>query len=401
MGLNLPIDVKGHVKITDDLGETHLDKYNAVHPQNVARIISKALANESNYFVHRIAFGNGGTEVDAAFTVTYNNPNDGGSLDPRSWDSRLYNETYSEIIDEGNQLLNPDLGTDPGSADANSGSRPGGGASPGDDPVSQPHVSGPGVHSNELGLTSEVVVTAVLNENEPSGQLINDSQQPTDTESSFVFDEIGLYTFGAPAINSNGYQNVDVGNANSEDDTGLAAGTSYEFQISVDGSTTVTINFTTPAVGGSGGSGEILYGDLCEAINTGDTNWNSSWAGNNPLPGGATISITDNTTNFPTITGSQTFGFLRFTSSSVGSSSTVSVTAGSVNDMIAALNPPNGATILPAVSGEDAGVQNDPLNPQNERERLLSHIIFSPISKSASRQLTITYTLTVSVARST
>lgn len=399
MNLNLPINVNGHVKIVDDLGKVYVDKDNAVHPQNIARVIARALSNESNYNIYRIAFGNGGTEVDAAYTITYNPPNDGQAPDTRTWDSRMYNETYSEIIDEGNQTLNPDLGSDPGSADSNTGSRPGGGADPSSDPTSTPHVSGPGVRSSELGLTSQVMITAVLNENEPAGQYVNDGTS-TDTESTFTFDEIALYTKGGPAIDSNGYQTVDVGNATSEDDTGLSAGTSYDFQIAVDGGSVVTISFTTPAGGGSGTSGEILYGDLCEAINTGDTNWNVSWSGSNPLPGNATVSITDRTTNFPSITGAQTYGFLRFTSGSVGASSSVSLTPGTSNDMFAALNPPSGGTIEAAIDGEDAGIQNDPVNPSNERERLLTHLIFSPVLKAANRTLTITYTLDVSVARS-
>jgi hypothetical protein len=39
------------------------------------------------------------------------------------------------------------------------------------------------------------------------------------------------------------------------------------------------------------------------------------------------------------------------------------------------------------------------LAPALERERLITHLIFSPITKAANRTLTITYTLTISVAR--
>ena len=109
----LPIHVSGHVHIEDDRGEVLLDKSNAVHPQNMARVMARALAGEDNSKIYRIAFGNGGTLTDAAFTVTFNTPNDGQSPDVRTWDSRLYNETYSEVIDEGDALL----GSDPGSAD--------------------------------------------------------------------------------------------------------------------------------------------------------------------------------------------------------------------------------------------------------------------------------------------
>jgi len=401
MQLNLPITVKGHVHIEDDIGNVYLDKDNAVHPQNMARVIARSLSNESNFGVNRIAFGNGGTLVDAAYTITYKTPNDGQPPDVRTWDARLYSETYSEIVDEGNPTLNPLLGTDPGSAGPNAGTRPGGGSDVAGDPASVPHVSGPGVRSNELGLTSEVVITAVLNPNEPTGQFITDDQSPTEnTESSFTFDEIGLYTSGSPAIDSNGSQDVDVGNRTSEDDSTLLANTQYSFIIDVDGGGAQIIDFTTPAAGGSGPGGEILYGDITEAINSGDVTWNVTWAGSNPLPGSTTVAITDNTLNFPTTTGAQTFGYLRFTSGTTGVTSSILLTAGSIGlDMFAGLNAPSGGELLTPGDGLDAGVQNDPVNPGTERERLLTHIIFSPVLKSANRTLTVTYTLTVSVAR--
>ena len=35
------------------------DQLNAIHPQNMARIFARALSNEHNYFINRVAFGNG------------------------------------------------------------------------------------------------------------------------------------------------------------------------------------------------------------------------------------------------------------------------------------------------------------------------------------------------------
>lgn len=397
---NLPINVKGHIKIVDDLGNTLVDKDNAIHPQNMARVFARALANEHNYSIYRMAFGNGGTVVDAAFTVTYKTPNDGQSPDIATWDSRIYNETYSEIIDEGQTTLNPLLGTDPGSADLNTGVRAGGGSVPSSDPVSVPHVSGPGVRSVELGLVSEVIISATLNGDEPVSQFITDSLGPTEyTESSFVFDEIGLYTNGAPAINTSGHQTINVGNRTSTDDTGLLPGQQYSFNVTVGGGSSTLIVFTTPAGGGSGPSGQILYGDLCEAINTGSDLWNMS--GSNPLPGNAKISITDVTGGtFPTIVGAQTFGFLKVESSTSGTSSSVSLVGPQTATFLTQLNPPTGAQLQPAVIGTIAGLQNSPTNPSMERERLLSHLIFSPVLKSKNRTLAITYTLTISVAKS-
>ena len=397
----LPVHVKGHLKIEDDLGNVLVDKDNAIHPQNMARVFARALSNEHNYFINRIAFGNGGTTVDAAFTVTYRTPNDGQSPDIATWDSRIYHETYSEIVNAGQTVLNPMLGYDPGSADLNTGVRSGGGSVAASDPTSVPHVSGPGVRSSELGLVSEVVITAVLNGDEPRSQFLSDYNAATNQTTAagdFVFDEVGLYTSGAQAINTSGYQYIDVGNRKSTDDTGLLPGQSYAFNISVDGGTSTTITFTTPVVGGSGAGGQILYGDLCEAINTGSAAW--GMAGVNPLPGGATVSITDMTGGtFPSITGAMTFGYLKFESPSSGDASAIDLNGGQTTSFLVSLNPPLGSSLVTAVAGATAGLQNSPTNPTQERERLLSHLIFSPVLKSSNRTLAITYTLTISVAR--
>ena len=104
------ISVDGHARIVDDLGNVLLDKHNAVHPQNLARVFARSLSDENNYFINRIAFGNGGTIVDAAYTITYRTPNDGQSPDTATWDSRIYYETFSKIIDAGQNALNPLLG---------------------------------------------------------------------------------------------------------------------------------------------------------------------------------------------------------------------------------------------------------------------------------------------------
>lgn len=395
----LNLIMKGHVLIKDDLGNIFVDKHNAIHPQNMAHIFSRALSNQQNFSVYRMAFGNGGTKTDAASRVIFNNVNDGQTPDARTWDSRLYKETYSEIVDDSSGAL---LGTDPGSADA-SGSRAGGGAVSSKDSTSVEHASGPGVHSNELGITSTVVITCELNADEPTGQY-SGTDTTTANKGAFLFDEIGLYTKGAPAIDSVGTADVNVGDKNASEVTGLTSNTQYSFNIEIDGSgTIIPITFTTPAKG-TGSNGEILYGDLCQALNTGDVNWNSQWGGTSPFgvinqtTRKATISITNTTNKFNTIEDANTYGFLRFTSNSTGVSSKIRLTEGTIGrSLFVALNGDN--SIQSPVDGVNAGVQNDPANPTRERERLLSHIIFSPVLKKRGRKFTITYTLTISVTR--
>ena len=124
-------------------------------------------------------------------------------------------------------------------------------------------------------------------------------------------------------------------------------------------------------------------------------------SGTNPLPGGALMQITDDgTTPFSTTSGAETFGYLRIESGTSGVGSTIDLTGANTTAFLAALNPPSGASLFENdVNGADAGLQNAPTDPTTERERLLAHLIFSPVLKSSNRTLIITYTLTVSVAR--
>ncbi len=410
------LQITGHVLIKDDLGNVLCNQKNAVHPQNLARVFARALANENNYYINRMAFGNGGTEVNAAYVITYNPVNDGQPPDPNTWDSRLYHETYSEIVNEGQDTLNPLLGSDPGSADPNTGVRPGGGAVPSDDPPTILHVSGPGVRSIETGLISSAVVTCVLNAEEPTGEYLTDVLGPTQaTNTSFSFDEIGLYSEGIQAIAASGYQQVSVGDRAATDNTNLLPNKTYGFQITVNGGPIQTVQFTTPAGGGSGPGGTFLYGDLVVALITGAATWNilvnaTPVIGSSFLGSAATVTITNDGTFSPSLAATQTYGYLQFQSNLTGPTSSIlltPITNGSgtpispfsLFNATNGLNAPTGTSLLAPVAGMNAGVQNNPVDYTTERERLLTHLIFSPVLKAANRTLTITYTLAISVAR--
>ena len=366
MNHNFSLAVEGHVNVVDDLGNTLVDKRNSVHPQNIARVIARALAHEDNYYIYRIAYGNGGTIVDGANHITYKTPNDGQSPDTQTWDSRLYNETYSEVVDDQSVLI--------GSGE---------GAVPAGDTPSIPNVSGPGVRSAEVGLLSTITIVSELNAAEPTGQYLTDMLgTPGFPESDFSFDEIGLFTSGLPLTPTHGYQDVNVGSQTTIDDTGLANSTQYNFTISVNGGGATFVNLVTPTTG-SGAGGAVLYGDLLDVLQ--------------PLLVGATVGISGQ---------SDTFGFLRFTSATTGATSSILLTTGT-NTTFAGhpsfplfLSISGYIAILPAVPGKNGGVANAPTATSTQAERLLTHIIFSPILKSANRTLTVTYTLTISVARS-
>lgn len=73
------ISVDGHCLIKDaDSGEVLLDKHNAINFQNFAFAVANLLANKTEssnqFFIDRIAFGYGGTVIDANGNITYKSP---------------------------------------------------------------------------------------------------------------------------------------------------------------------------------------------------------------------------------------------------------------------------------------------------------------------------------------
>ena len=382
----LAVTMVNTVKITDaDTGEVILDKKNAVHPQNMSRIIARALSRESNSYIYRIAFGNGGTVTDPTGHLIFNPTNDGSN---GSWESRLYNETYSEIVDD----TDINFGTDPGSAEAGN-IRGGGGAVPSDDP------SGGGVRSVEVGTKSNVVISMFINRGEPTGQFLTNSDfYGIVSNDRFVFDEIGLYSPGKPAAATNGESSVDIGNMLSSSISLLAVSTAYVIKLTVDG-THYLSTITTPA-GGSGSGGAITYGDICEGINSGA--WVTS---GDDISTVSYVFITDRSGGtYPSIIGKESYGFLTFQSLSSGAASTVAlsceVVSGTSMLKIIASNNCNNVDVNKTTGGT-AGVLNDAIDPTQERERLLTHMVFPPITKTGDKAINIVYTLTISVARTT
>ena len=188
MKQKLPITISGHCLITDDLGNTHLNQTNAIHPSNMSRIIGRILAHEDNCWIDRIAFGNGGTFYEKQADVTYlklKTVNDGISPDTADWQSRLYSETYSEKVADGSGrgTIIPQF-------------------------ISSDHTSsGVGCSSVDKDRISQVVLHAQIGLGEPTGQLKTDYNT---NEESFVFDEIGLYSRGISNKPSKGYQIVKI-----------------------------------------------------------------------------------------------------------------------------------------------------------------------------------------------
>jgi len=376
------LKIKGHVKIINaSTGEVLLDQDNAIHVQNMARIIARGLANEDNSTIFRIALGNEGTFVDVGGNIIFKTPNDGDN--GAGWEARLYHEIYSEIVDE----LDAEFLTDPGSAGLDN-IRIGGGhyldfdGDHGGDP------SGVGVISSESGKKSKITIEVYINENEPKGI------------SPFSFDELGLYSPGSVAVDSSGVSSIDVGNKLSTDHINppLTPLTQYAISVDVDGSIKTEI-IETPASGsGTGTAGALTYGDLVQGIN--DSTW---YDGGDNLSDVVLFFITDLTpTLYPSITGLLSFGLVTGQSKSTGSESTIifpelTSISGIPNLIYVLGNSDWGNVNVNISSGQAAGDQNDTITPENERERLLSHLIFTPVEKIHGELLKISYYISIGI----
>lgn len=362
------IGVRGDVMIEDDLGQVLLAKQNSVHPQNLSRIIARALAGELNSTIFKLALGNGGTYIDATGATSFRRPNDGVSPDLAGWQSRLYNETYNEVVDEGSSQLGQGVGAFPG----------------GDG------LGVAGVRSLKLPTgESQVVVTCVINSQEPTAQLAN--SLISSTNGVYTFDELGLFTAGLPPTATQGYQDVVlVAGKTYLDNTYLTSGASYRFDLTIDGIFKSVV--VTPI--GTGTGGAVTYTDLKQAIDG--------------LQLGVVAQVSQ--------PGVNTLGNLRLRSITAGPDSSVVIRDMSTG---AGLNPgqlwlfnqlgltstaSTGSTAYLGLgttsTGQLQGEEDNPSYPQNERERMLTHLVFSPLQKDASRSWKITYKITVIVQQS-
>ena len=152
---NLGFSVKGHIKIYDPhTGEVFIDKPNAINYENISEAIANTLSNRGTGAIYQMAFGNGASSIDSTGLITYLPPNVTGV------NAALYNQTYAKIVDD-NLLSNQD---------------------PTRNNMIVSHTGGK--------TYSDILITCTLDYGEPSGQLAFDNA--TNTDSSYVFDELGL-----------------------------------------------------------------------------------------------------------------------------------------------------------------------------------------------------------------
>jgi hypothetical protein len=153
--ITLSYKVEGFLKIYDpNSGEVFVDKHNAINYENMSEAIADTLSSRGYGEIYQMAFGNGGASVDDTGVITYLPPNTTGQ------NAALYNRTYAKIVDD-TSVFNLD---------------------PTRNKMTVFHTTG--------RTYTDILVQCLLDYGEPSGQAAFDNS--TQTDSSYIFDELGL-----------------------------------------------------------------------------------------------------------------------------------------------------------------------------------------------------------------
>ena len=153
--INLSYKVEGFLKIYDpNNGEIFVDKKNSINYENMSVAIADTLSSRGYGEIYQMAFGNGGASVDQTGVITYLPPNVTGQ------NAALYNQTYAKIVDD-TSVFNLD---------------------PTRNKMTVLHTTGT--------VYSDILVQCLLDYGEPAGQAAFDNS--TQTDSTYVFDELGL-----------------------------------------------------------------------------------------------------------------------------------------------------------------------------------------------------------------
>jgi len=153
--VTLSYKVDGFLKVYDpNNGEVFVDKHNAINFETMSEAIADTLSSRGYGEIYQMAFGNGGASVDATGVITYLPPNVTGQ------NAALYNQTYAKIVDD-TSVFNLD---------------------PTRNKMTVFHTTGK--------VYTDILVQCLLDYGEPPGQAAFDNS--TQTDSSFVFDELGL-----------------------------------------------------------------------------------------------------------------------------------------------------------------------------------------------------------------
>ena len=158
-------NIRGFIKISDvtDVNnpEILVQKENAIHYENFSQALANSVTNRTTGYIEEMHFGNGGTAVDSTGVITYLTPNNTGS------NSSLYNQTYYKSINDLSSLNNDTARNK----------------------IVVRHTTG--------NKYTDIIVTALLDYGEPSGQAAFDNT--TTMSDTYVFDEIALYSWEGTA----------------------------------------------------------------------------------------------------------------------------------------------------------------------------------------------------------
>jgi hypothetical protein len=325
--------ISGHCLITDEANNVILDKTNDIHPGNFARAISRSLANESSYWINSMAFGWGATIKKYDGTYTKYSPNDGIAPDYAGWKSSLYNETFRKYLDPIS------LGSNTTIEDA---------ITPPVIPITTTPIYTE-THRNTNGVVSYV-------DNNKSIVEINcilDVDEPDDGK-VLTFDEIALYT-GPVYSTISSYQDVMV---DTSINTIYSSGNILTITIKVDDSTFM-LSFT---VTGS------TYDDIVNNLNKKLRNYYCY------------AELKSDRIRFH-----NNYKVVKIVSSSF-------LTGLTINDTVIVDNPKSLASVA-----ENGTFKNNPMTPDLEKPRLLTHLIFEPIDKPRLSTYYIKYKLTIEV----
>ena len=158
-------NIRGFIRISDvtDVNnpEVIVQKENAIHYENFSQALANSITNRTTGYIEEMHFGNGGTAVDSTGVITYLTPNNAGS------NSSLYNQTYYKSINDLSALNNDTARNK----------------------IVVRHTTG--------NKYTDIIVTALLDYGEPSGQAAFDNT--TTMSDTYVFDEIALYSWEGTA----------------------------------------------------------------------------------------------------------------------------------------------------------------------------------------------------------
>ena len=153
--ITLSYKIEGFLKIYDpNSKEIIVDKRNAINDENMSEAIADTLSSRGYGEIYQMGFGNGGASVAETGIITYLPPNTVGQ------NAALYNQTYVKIVDD-TSVFNLD---------------------PTRNKMTVSHTTGK--------VYTDILVQCLLDYGEPAGQAAFDNS--TQTDSSYIFDELGL-----------------------------------------------------------------------------------------------------------------------------------------------------------------------------------------------------------------